>query len=148
MNTLLAIDLGIRMGWSSYSEDGSLSGFGSHNYGSARRLKKAVYPLLMQFGDLEYLIIEGGGKLTKYWSKVAHRQSIHVIQTHAHVWRESLFLQKDITHTSQMKKHAEHKARQIIEESGLSQPNTLLHDAAEAILIGFWGCIQTGWIKQ
>lgn len=62
MNTLLAIDLGIRMGWASYTEDGSLTGFGSHNY--------------------------------------------------------------------------------------LSQPKTLMDDAAEAILIGFWGCLQTGWIKQ
>ena len=148
MNILLAIDLGIRMGWASYTEDGSLTGFGSHNYGSAQRLKKAVYPLLMQFGDVEFLILEGGGKLTKYWAKEARRQSIEVIQTQAHIWRKSLFLQKDITHTSEMKKHADVRARQIIEESRLSQPKTLMDDAAEAILIGFWGCLQTGWIKQ
>jgi len=148
MNTLLAIDLGVRTGWASYNDSGFLSGFGSHNYGSAGRLKKAVYPFLKQFKNLEFLIIEGGGKLSKYWEYVATQNSIEVIQTHAHVWRKELFLQKNITYSYKMKKHAERTAREIIEKSNLSQPKDLKHDAAEAILIGFWGCLQIGWLAN
>lgn len=148
MIILLAIDLGVRTGWATYDENGFLIDFGSHNYGNAGRLKKAAYPFLRQFTDLQYLIIEGGGKLTKYWKNAAHNQSIKVIQTHAHVWRDYLFRKKHITHTNPMKKHAEDEARGLIEKSNLSQPKNITHDAAEAILTGYWACKKLGWLKK
>lgn len=148
METLLAIDLGVKTGWASYSQSGKLLDYGSHNYGNASRLKKAVYPLLTNFDGLHYLVIEGGGKLTKYWVKVARQLDIEVTQTHAHAWRKDLFRQKNMTNTKHMKQHAEEKAREIIEDAGLSQPKRLKHDAAEAIMIGYWACLQAGWIKD
>lgn len=148
MKTLLAIDLGVKTGWASYSLTGNLLDYGSHNYGNASRLKKAVYPMLTNFGGLRYLVIEGGGKLTKYWVNVARQLDIEVIQTHAHNWRKDLFKKKDITNTKHMKQHAEEKAREIIERAELSQPKSMMHDAAEAIMIGYWACLQAGWIND
>ena len=148
MSTLLAIDLGVRTGWACYTDKGQLYDFGSHNYGSAGRLKKAVYPFLMSFDNLEYLVIEGGGKLIKYWKNAAIQHGIIVMQTHAHVWRKELFLRKKITHSNQMKKHAGNEARAIIEQSELSQPKNLRHDASEAILTGYWACYKIGWINK
>jgi len=148
MSILLAIDLGVRTGWATFNEEGILTDVGSHNYGNAGRLKKAAYPFLVQFPDLRYLIIEGGGKLAKYWKNAAIQQSVKVIQTHAHVWRDELFQKKKITHTKPMKKHAEDEARSVIEKSKLSQPKKITHDAAEAILTGYWACKEIGWLKK
>ena len=37
-------------------------------------------------------------------------------------------------------------ARRIIEWSGAPRPTSLRHDAAEAVLIGFWGVLEVGWL--
>ena len=40
----------------------------------------------------------------------------------------------------------EAERRRIIDWSGAPRPTSLRHDAAEAILIGFWGVLDAGWL--
>ena len=37
-------------------------------------------------------------------------------------------------------------ARRVIEWSGAPRPTSLRHDAPEAVLIGFWGVLEVGWL--
>ena len=46
----------------------------------------------------------------------------------------------------QPKLTADGLARRNIEWSGAPRPTSLRHDAAEAILIGFWGVLEVGWL--
>lgn len=39
-------------------------------------------------------------------------------------------------------------ARQVITACGGKKPTRLRHDAAEAILIGFYGLLELGWIEN
>jgi hypothetical protein len=39
-------------------------------------------------------------------------------------------------------------ARKVIDWSGARRPTSLRHDAAEAILVGLWGGLQVGWLRE
>ena len=68
---------------------------------------------------------------------------VFVIQ--AHTWRPSLFAPRDRKSGEIAKASADRYARELIEASGLKRPTSLRHDAAEAICIGVWACIELGW---
>jgi hypothetical protein len=92
MPSLLAVDLGLRMGLALYGDDGRLRWVRSSNVGSRARLKKAVASLLREPGDLAWLVLEGGGDLAEVWRREAERLGIGVRQISAEVWRRDLFL--------------------------------------------------------
>jgi hypothetical protein len=64
----------------------------------------------------------------------------------ARVWRERLLLPRDRRSGVVAKEQADRLARRVIDWSGAPRPTSLRHDAAEAILVGLWGVLETGWL--
>lgn len=147
MPSLLAIDLGLKTGLALYNGAGRLVWFRSHNYGSTERLRRHVPTILAGIPDLEVIIIEGGGNLAVVWEKEAAKRG-RVIQISAEQWRKHLLFPRQQRTGLDAKRHAGETARRIIDWSGAGRPTSLRHDAAEAILIGFWGVIHVGWLAE
>jgi hypothetical protein len=148
MQTLLAVDLGLRTGLALYGEDGRLIWYRSHNFGSATRLRRGVSSVLNPIPELAWLIVEGGGNLAEIWRSEAERRGIAVRQIGAEAWREQLLYQREQRSGAQAKQHANELARRVIAWSGARRPTALRHDTAEAILIGLWGVIEVGWLAH
>jgi len=152
MSKLLAVDLGLRTGLALYERPQADDGVGllwyrSHNYGSARRLRQAVGGLLSEITGIEYIIIEGGGPLGDLWQREARRMGIEVIVTGAEAWRGEFLHPRQQRTGPKAKESAGDFARKVIEHSNAPRPTSLRHDAAEAILIGLWGMLKTGWLR-
>lgn len=148
MGSLLAIDLGIRAGLALYGADGRLAWYRSRNFGSAARLRAAVPQILDEIDDLASIVIEGGGPLALIWSRHAARRSINLLRIGAEQWRQDLLYPRQQRTGPQAKHSADSLARRVIEWSGAARPTSLRHDAAEAILIGLWGVLQTGQLES
>ncbi len=148
MSSLLAVDLGLKTGLALYGRDGKLCWYRSKNYGSATRLKRDVHNVLGSIADLEILVMEGGGTLAPIWQREAERRNIAFRQIGAEQWRRKLLYPREQMTGQQAKQFAGDLARRIISWSGLSRPASLRHDAAEAILIGLWAVMDTGWLKE
>jgi hypothetical protein len=148
MPTLLAVDLGLRTGLALYGDDGRLRWYRSQNYGSSPRLRRAVPGIFEASPGITNLILEGGGPLANIWEREAARRAIEVLRIGAETWREQLLYVREQRTGAQAKGSAEQLARRIIDWSGASRPTSLRHDAAEAILIGFWGVLQLGWLQR
>ena len=144
MGTLLAVDLGPRTGLALYGPDGRLAWYRSQNFGSATRLRRAVHGLLHDLPDLAWLVLEGGGNLAEIWEREAERRGAAVLRISAEVWRERLLYTREQRTGAQAKHNADPFARRIIDWSGAPRPTSLRHDAAEAILVGFWGALEVG----
>ena len=144
MGTLLAVDLGLRTGLALYGEDGRLVWYRSQNFGTATRLRRAVHGVLHELPSLRWLVLEGGGNLAEIWEREAARRGVAVRRISAEVWRQSLFHPREQRTGAQAKHSADPFARRVIEWSGAARPTSLRHDAAEAILIGFWGALHVG----
>ena len=146
MSTLLAIDLGLRTGLSLFGNDGRLRWYRSHNFGTPARLRRHVHTLLGELPDLVRLVLEGGGPLAAIWEHEAQRKSIEIRQISAEDWRRVLLYPRQQRNGPQAKHNAADLARRVIDWSGAPRPTRLRHDAAEAILIGFWGVLDIGWL--
>lgn len=147
MELLLAIDLGVKTGLAMYSSDGRLLWYRSHNYGNKARLKKAI-PSLISEDDLKYLVIEGGGPLLKMWKQEAERKNIETICTMADDWRQDILLAREQRKGKDAKHNAILYANKVIENLAENRATSLTDDAAEAILIGLWGMMKVGWIRD
>lgn len=145
--TLLAIDLGLRAGFAEYSEEGRLVRYGSTNFGTIARLKKGAFREVGQLESLSALVVEGDVNLARPWIKAAEKRGAKTLLVQAHQWRKDLLLDREQRSGVEAKKVADARAREIIDASSAKKPTSLRHDAAEAILIGWWGCIQLGWVS-
>ena len=148
MAALLAVDLGVRTGFACYGEDGRLRWYRSQNFGDAARLRRAVPGLLANPSDLTRLVIEGGGPLAAPWRAEAERRGVLVRPVTAEEWRSLFLLPREQQSGPQAKEVAGRLARRVIEWSGAPRPTSLRHDAAEAVLIGLWGALAAGWLRQ
>ena len=146
MRSLLAVDLGVRTGLAVYGDDGRLLRYRSQNFGSAVRLRRALPALLEGERGLALLVIEGGGPLADAWEREAERRRIALRRIGAEEWRRALLYPREQRTGVQAKQTADGLARRIIDWSGAPRPTSLRHDAAEAILIGFWGVLDAGWL--
>jgi hypothetical protein len=145
--TLLAVDVGLRVGLATYGRDGRLRRYRSHNFGALARLKRGAAAILDEHPPLEWLILEGGGPLAEAWERAAERRAIVVQPVTAETWRARLLYDREQRSGVQAKQHADDLARQVIAWSGAPRPTSLRHDAAEAILIGLWGVLEVGWLE-
>lgn len=136
--TLLAIDCGLKTGLALYTIDGTLLWYRSHNFGNRQRLKKAAWQILKEIDRLTHLVIEGGGTLAEVWLKEGQKRGLDVTQIHAVEWRKDLLLPRQQRTGKQAKQVADELAREIIEKSEAAKPTSLRHDAAEAVLVGWW----------
>ncbi len=148
MASLLAVDLGLRTGLALYGQNGRLQWYRSHNFGTAARLRRAARGLLDELPELTCLVLEGGGHLAEIWKREAERRQIGVRHISAEVWRQLLLLPRQQHSASLAKASAVELAKRVIAWSGARRPTSLRDDAAEAILIGFWGALDVGWLTQ
>lgn len=148
MSFLLAVDLGLRTGFSLYGQDGRLVWYRSQNFASVKKLKSAVYGVMNDPPAISHMIIEGGGQLAQPWIREAQRRQVIVSQISAETWRKKFLFQRHQRTGLQAKHNACVMARKVIEWSGAKRPTSLRHDAAEAILTGLWGVLDIGWLKE
>ncbi|MDY6862901.1 MAG: hypothetical protein SV062_07920 [Thermodesulfobacteriota bacterium] len=147
MDSLLAVDLGLKTAFALYKQDGRLFWYRSQNFGTAKRLRQGVYNLLGSISGLAWLVLEGGGSIAEIWEKEAERRQIAVIRINAEQWRRILLYPREHRSGTQAKHNSDEMARRVISWSGISRPKSLRHDTAEAILIGLWAVLDIGWLK-
>jgi hypothetical protein len=87
---------------------------------------------------LQQLVVEGGGTLADLWARAAQQRGVAVRRVHAEQWRVDLLHPRQQRSGRQAKQVADELARSIIAQTGADKPKALRHDAAEAILIGWW----------
>ncbi|RLB71143.1 MAG: hypothetical protein DRH04_02355 [Deltaproteobacteria bacterium] len=145
---LLAVDVGLRTGLAYYDQDGRLQWYRSRHFGSPAHLRRGIAAIFNDLPELSWLILEGGGTLAEIWKREAKRRRLACQWVSAEQWRRQLLLPREQRHGSDAKSHADHLARRVIDWSGAPRPTSLRHDAAEAILIGLWGAVQTGLLPN
>jgi len=139
---LLAVDVGLKTGLACYGEDGRLSWYRSHNYGSVPRLRRGLRGILDDFPACRWLYLEGGGVLADIWEGEALRRGIAVRIVAAETWRDTLLYPRRRRDGKKAKHSAVMLAKRVIRWSGAPNPTALRHDAAEAILLGMWGVVE------
>lgn len=145
-SALLAVDLGLRAGLALYGEDGRLHSYRSHNFGSLPRLRAGAARILHEHPGLAWLVIEGGGVAAEAWARAAAKRALPVLQISAETWRAAVLLDREQRSGAVAKQHADTLARRVIGWSHAPKPTSLRHDAAEAILLGLWACVEVGWL--
>jgi hypothetical protein len=146
MAHLLAIDLGLRAGLAVYDGQGRLVRYSARSFGTRTRLRRAAYAVLAGIEDLERVVLEGDRGLGEIWERAARRWGVEVVYVPAESWREKLLYPREQRSGADAKRFAEAMARRIIRWSGVPAPTTLRCDAAEAIVIGLWGVLESGWL--
>lgn len=143
------MDLGVRTGLAAFTASGRLAWYRSQNLGSRARLKRAAYTLLRDLPEVDRLVLEGGGGLAELWKSVGVKRGLRVRVMDAGVWRRGLLLPRERRSGALAKEAADGYARRIIEWSGGATPKgALKHDAAEAICVGLWACVEAGWLPD
>ena len=137
-NAILAVDSGLKTGLACFSCSGQLLWYRSQNFGSRSRLKKASWQILQSLNDECHLVIEGGGRFADVWLQAAQKKKIPVTRISAEQWRKDLLLEREQRTGRQSKIVALELARDVIRQADGAKPTSLRHDAAEAILIGWW----------
>ncbi len=138
------MDLGLRTGLALFERDGWLRWYRSQHFGTRTQLRRAV-PALLETSGVTHLVLEGGGPIALIWVHEARRRGIAVRQISAEVWRNRLLTPKQQLSRERSKQSAQALARQVIAMSNAPKPTSLRHDAAEAILIGYWAVLEEGW---
>lgn len=145
-HSLLAVDLGLRTGLALFGDDGRLRWCRSQNFGSVTRLKRGIHGVLSEVPALAWLVAEGDRHLFELWEREAARRGASARRVGPETWRPRMLLAREQRSGAQAKQSADAAARRIIEWSGAPRPPGLRHDAAEAVLIGFWGVLEVGWL--
>lgn len=145
--SLLAVDLGLKTGLALFGDDGRLRWYRSQNYGSVARLKRGIHGVLAEVPAIAWLVAEGDRHLFELWEREAAKRGASARRVGAETWRPRMLLSRDQRTGAQAKQSADAAARRVIEWSGAPRPTSLRHDAAEAVMIGFWGVLEVGWLK-
>ena len=148
MTALLAVDVGVRTGLACWGDDARLRWYRSHNLGNAARLRRAIPGLLDGVPDLARLVLEGGGPLVETWRAAADKRALEVTVVSAETWRSFFLLPREQRDGATAKQVAGRLARRAITWGGARQPTSLTHDAAEAVLVGLWGMLAAGWVRE
>lgn len=144
---ILAVDAGLRTGLALFGQDGRLRWCRSHNLGKASRLRRAAANLLREYAPA-LLVVEGGGDFANIWLDEAASLGLECMQISAEQWRRVLLLPRNRTSGKAAKLAADAAARKIVAWSGAKRPTSLRHDAAEAVLAGFYAVLQKGLIQE
>ena len=148
METLLAVDLGLRAGLALFGRDGRLLRHGSSHFPNRTAVRAAAPGVLLGAGELRWLYAEGPADLARPWVRAARWRGAQARLVTAEDWRPDLLLPREQRSGQLAKVHAERLAREVIRWSGLPGPSTLRHDAAEAILMGLWATRLLGWLES
>lgn len=148
MEFLLAVDLGVKTGFSVFNSEGKLVWYQSRNFGNRKRLKEAIPEIIQRFDPLTHLFMEGGGEMGEIWTRATQYNRLEVAMIHAEEWRKDLFYPRELTHKRELKIKARHYAEKVIKTLGIQKFLKPDADAAEAILIGLWAAWKLGWVKD
>lgn len=144
MSRLLAVDLGLRLGWALYV-DGKLDSYGSAHFRSMANLRSAVWGMLTDAGPPDVVVAEGDRRIGEIWRKAAEKRGAEFVLTSAEEWREALLYERERRGSTVAKESAIERAVEQIEEDDAPRPTGPLNDnAAEAILVGLWATEQQG----
>jgi hypothetical protein len=144
---LLAVDLGLKMGYALFDENGHLQQYQARKISGRAQLKTAIYRILKEWAPA-VLYLEGGGDVAGLWIRQATKMKIPVTQVHAMAWREDLLLQRQRKSGKDAKRHAAVLAIKIIDWSGAHRATSMRHDVAETIVFGLWAVVQEGWLPE
>ena len=98
---------------------------------------------------LSWLVLEGERQLAEIWTRAAHKRNIHSIHVTPEKWRSQLLFQRERRSGSDAKLAAITISQNIIAAlAPRLARGTPRHDTAEAILIGFWGLFEVGWLTE
>ena len=131
-----------------FSSEPGLLWYRSQNYGNRNRLKADVHNILMDLTSSDIIVVEGGGELLKIWKAAALKKRMEFMQVYAEDWRQDLMFKRQFKDGLTAKKYASELAMQVVSLYGDKKPLPMIHDAAEAILVGLWGIYSLGWITQ
>ena len=144
---ILAIDLGLRCGYSIYGADGRLRSYSSQQFAGIPQMRRTVAQMLAAAAPLTWLFTEGDLQLAAIWEREAMRQGIRVQRVSVDTWRDALLLPNERRTAASARRQAGVLARRVIDWSGAIAPAALRHDAAAAILIGLWAVQRLGWLE-
>ena len=145
----VGVDLGLATAFAVYDRDGRLVGVRSRRFQSKDALRAAARAILDEIPHVHGVIVEGGGDLAASWERAAEHRGIHLRIVHAAEWRRMFLYERERRDGAQAKAHAVKLAAQVIEWSATKGVTAELgHDAAEAILVGLFGVVEAGWLKE
>lgn len=145
----IGIDLGLATAFAIYNRDGRLEGVRSRRFQSKDALRAAAASILDEIPHVHSVVVEGGGDLAESWQKAAAHRGIHLRTVHAGEWRRMFLYERERRDGAQAKAHALKLAAQVVEWSETKGMTAQLgHDAAEAILVGLFGVVEAGWLKD
>ncbi len=145
---LLAVDVGLRTGLAYYNYRGKLEWYRSKQFGNSNQLRRAIFGLLEEHTEIEYLVIEGSGKYANPWQRAAAKRDLICTTISAETWRKQLLYPREQRSGSDAKRKAMQLALDVIIWSGAPKPTSLKHDAAEAILVGLWGVLDARLLPE
>lgn len=159
---LLAVDAGLRTGIACFDAQGRLLWCRSHHLADMTRLKRWMRGELAMLPALEYVVVEGGGDVAKAWETEVQRQAkrigrsgkIGFMLVRAEEWREALLHPRERVAGQTAKATALVLARKVaawsMEAGGGGvgkRPVALRHDAAEAVMTGFYAVWKLEWLQ-
>ncbi len=145
---LLAVDAGLRCGFALFGPDGRLCWYRSRHLADRRRWRRYAERVLAECPPTTWVVLEGGGDLADLWRQACDLRQLPYQQIAAETWRRDLFPPRHWRTGSEAKRQADKLARQVIDWSAAKRPTSLRHDAAEAILIGFWWLLANRWLAD
>lgn len=145
---LLAVDCGLKTGLALFQAPDRLLWYRSQHLANPATLKRFIYGLLHQQPTPDQILLEGGGELAELWRREAEKRAIPYRQLPAEEWRKRLLYDRQFSRSDIAKRSADQLARQVIERLGGKRPTHLRHDAAEAILIGLYGLLESAWLQS
>jgi hypothetical protein len=145
---LLAVDAGMRTGLALYARTGRLLWVQSRHAGTLPGLRRVASALVREASPLDHIVLEGGGAVGDVWRRAAAERGTPVVAVSAEVWRKRLLLDRQQRSGVQAKRVAIGMAMEVLRWSQVKPPRSLSDDAAEAVLIGLWGVLHAGWLKD
>lgn len=145
----LAVDLGLATGIAVYGRDGRLESVRTRRFQSKDALRAASASILDEVQHVHSVLVEGGGDLAEAWERAAVHRGIHFRTVQASAWRAMFLYERESRDGAMAKESAIKLAAQVIawsETRGVSAE--VGHDAAEAILVGLYGVVQAGWLRE
>lgn len=147
-SVLLGVDLGLATGLATFNRDGRLIKVQSQRFASRDALRRGISDIIAGIEHLAWVVAEGGGPIAEVWERASQYRGVPMKLVHAEQWRPRFMYPREHRDSEGAKRHAMRMAREVISWSGLKGVGEIRHDAAEAIMVGLWGVIETGWLPD
>ena len=162
---LLAVDLGLKTGFTVFNDQGNLLHYENVEYDSAEGLREGALQLMAKWEEefssddgvaqITHVAIEGADvALRQIWREICHdvegrRAPPSVLLVRPEEWRADLLNAKERSSGSTSKEAARLIARQIVADcSGKIHKGKFQTDVAESVLVGYHVCRRLGWILR